>query len=44
MKIAFAASPISQAQDSLKELAQRYGSVPADEADVVVVIGGDGHV
>lgn len=44
MKIAFAASPIPQAQESLRELEQRYGSAPADEADVIVVLGGDGHV
>jgi NAD+ kinase len=44
MKIAFAASPSPLAQESLHFLEDRYDSVPLGEADVVVVLGGDGHV
>ncbi len=44
MKISFAASPAPLAQDALHDLESRYDNVPADEADVIVVLGGDGHV
>lgn len=44
MKIAFSASPTPLAQDSLKELQDRYGACEASDADVIVVLGGDGHV
>lgn len=44
MKIFFDASPAPQAQDSLKELQNRYGQISLEEADVIVVLGGDGHV
>lgn len=44
MKIAFATSPSPMAQETLKLLSDRYPVVPVAEADVVVVLGGDGHV
>ncbi|MDD2326270.1 MAG: NAD kinase [Alphaproteobacteria bacterium] len=44
MKIAFATSPSPLAQEALAVLEKRYGSTPLAEADVVVVLGGDGHV
>ncbi|MGE4351024.1 MAG: NAD kinase [Bdellovibrionales bacterium] len=44
MKIAFAASPTPLAQESLRYLENRYSHVPMAEADIVVVLGGDGHV
>lgn len=44
MKISFSASSAPLAQEALHDLTLRYGDVPADEADVIVVLGGDGHV
>ncbi len=44
MKIAFATSPSSIAQKALCELEKLYGITPPEEADVIVVLGGDGHV
>jgi NAD+ kinase len=41
-KIAFVASPASEAQEAWKRLTARYGQVPGDEAEVVVALGGDG--
>ena len=41
-RIAFVASPIAEAQDSLQRLAAQYGNVDADTADVIVALGGDG--
>ena len=41
-RIAFVASPIAEAQDARARLMKRYGDTPADEADVVVALGGDG--
>ena len=41
-RIAFVASPIAEAQDARARLAKRYGETPADEADVIVALGGDG--
>lgn len=40
--IAFAASPTPDAQEALRGLTGRYGSVPPEQADVVVALGGDG--
>ena len=42
--IAFAASDIPIAQEALAELSARYGSVPVEEADVIVALGGDGFM
>jgi NAD+ kinase len=41
-KIAFVASDTAEAQPARRELAQRYGNVPAAEADAIVALGGDG--
>jgi NAD+ kinase len=41
-RIAFVASPIAEARDSLQELASQYGNVAPDTADVIVALGGDG--
>ncbi|NNU81204.1 NAD kinase [Halovulum dunhuangense] len=43
-KICFTASPAEVAQEAGRRLASRYGSVAADEADVIVALGGDGFV
>ena len=44
MKIAFTASEKPGAHDLMQALAERYGNVDAGEADVIVPIGGDGHM
>ena len=41
-KIAFVASASNEAQAALKQLADIYGNRDADDADVVVALGGDG--
>lgn len=42
MKIHFHASHKPKAQKALAELKKKYKSVPAEDADVIVVLGGDG--
>ena len=44
MKISFRASAVEVAQDALKALTVRYGQTSADEADVIVALGGDGFM
>lgn len=44
LKIAFAASDIDTAQESLRRLRDRYGHVDENEADIVVALGGDGFM
>jgi len=44
MKIAFVSSPATLAQESLIELKERYGDISPSDADIIVVLGGDGHV
>lgn len=41
-KISFVASPAPDAQEALASLVARYGTVPADDAEVIVALGGDG--
>src|SRR6476659_10647740 len=41
-RIAFVASPIPEAREAFEQLTARYGSVPAEAADVIVALGGDG--
>jgi len=41
-RIHFVASPNPEAQDALDRLAVRYGNVPAEAAEVIVALGGDG--
>lgn len=43
-KITFAASPAPIAQSSLRDLSDRYGNVPLEDADVIVALGGDGFM
>ncbi|WP_439575549.1 NAD kinase [Phreatobacter sp.] len=40
--ISFVASPAPDAQEALARLVARYGNVPADEAEVIIALGGDG--
>jgi len=42
--LCFKASTAAEAQAALKELVSLYGQVPADEADVIVALGGDGFM
>jgi NAD+ kinase len=44
MKLAFVASETKAAKQAALELAQRYSAVPSIEADVIVALGGDGHM
>lgn len=41
-KLAFVASDTEEAQRAVEDLSNRYGNVDADEADVIVALGGDG--
>jgi NAD+ kinase len=41
-RIAFVASPTPEVQETRARLAKRYGDTPADDADVIVALGGDG--
>jgi NAD+ kinase len=43
-RIAFQASPVAEAQDAKAKLAAAYGNVAADDADVIVALGGDGFM
>ena len=43
-RIAFAASPTPLAQGARGRLVERYRGSPADEADVIVCLGGDGFM
>lgn len=44
MKFAFEASNADGAQEALTELQKHYQSVPPEEADIIVVLGGDGSM
>lgn len=44
MKFAFEASEADDAQEACLMLQSKYKSVPSDEADVIVVLGGDGRM
>ncbi|MGO4715235.1 NAD kinase [Bradyrhizobium sp. 2TAF24] len=41
-RIAFVASPSDEAQQALDQLVKAYGNHPADTADIIVALGGDG--
>ena len=43
-RIAFSASDTPEARKALSRLAKRYGNATAETADVVVALGGDGHM
>lgn len=42
--ITFLAASTEHAQHALAKLSARYGSVPLDEADIIVSLGGDGFI
>lgn len=44
MKIAFSANARPEAQEALAGMRKRYGETPEAEADVIVALGGDGHM
>ena len=44
MKLAFTSSARPEAQDALRRLRHAYGEVGEGEADVIVALGGDGHM
>jgi NAD+ kinase len=44
MHIAFVASDTSVAQQARRKLVERYGDVPADQAELIVALGGDGFM
>jgi NAD+ kinase len=44
MKIAFTASARPEAQEAMARLRKLYGETPEAEADIVVALGGDGHM
>lgn len=44
MRIAFVASPAPVAQTARAALIGRYGNVAPEEAEVIVALGGDGHM
>jgi len=43
-RIAFVASPTPEAQAASAELAVRYGACPPQDAEIIVALGGDGHM
>ena len=43
-KICFLASDADEAQEALRSLRHRYGHVPAEQADAIVALGGDGFM
>ncbi|MDX2275498.1 MAG: NAD kinase [Hyphomonadaceae bacterium] len=44
MKLAFTASRRPEAQEALKRLRHLYGEVGVAEADIIIALGGDGHM
>ena len=44
MHIAFVASDTSVAQQARRKLVERYGDVPAEQAELLVALGGDGFM
>lgn len=42
--IAFLASSMDEAQQAREDLVTRYGDAPPEQADVIVALGGDGHM
>ena len=44
MRFAFVASDTSVAQQARRKLVERYGNVPATEAELIVALGGDGFM
>lgn len=44
MRLHFTASPRPEAQDALRRLRDAYGDAGEREADIIVALGGDGHM
>ncbi len=44
MKLAFTASARPEAQDALRRLRHAYGEAGEAEADIIIALGGDGHM
>jgi len=44
MRLAFVASETNVAQQARRKLAERYGDVPATDAEVIIALGGDGFM
>ena len=44
LKLAFTASKAPVAQEALEQLRSRYAYVNPQEADVIIALGGDGHM
>ncbi len=44
MRLAIVASPAPSAQEAADTLIQRYATVPVEQADVIVALGGDGFM
>jgi len=44
IKVAFAAAATDSARRSKRKLERRYGECPVEEAEVIVALGGDGHM
>ncbi len=44
MRIHFTASPRPEAQEALRRLRHTYGEAGEDAADIIVALGGDGHM
>lgn len=43
-KLAFIASDVPEAQSARERLVRRYGEVEPADADVIIALGGDGHI
>ena len=43
-KIAFLGSGSPRAAEALEALTERYDNVPADEAELIIALGGDGFI
>ncbi len=44
MRLAFVASETNVAQQARRKLVERYGDVPATDAEVIIALGGDGFM
>src|SRR6185503_5585399 len=44
MKLAFTANARPEAQEAVIRLRHTYGAVPEADADVIIALGGDGHM
>ncbi len=44
LKLAFVSAPTEEAAEARSALVARYGEAPPEQADIVVALGGDGHM